>query len=73
MRIEHWLYTIPLRVRSLIRRNRQDAELNEELRDHIDRQIEENLLRGMAEEEARLAAVRAFGNLVAIREQAHNT
>jgi hypothetical protein len=73
MRLENWLYTIPLRLRSVIRRNRKDAELNEELRDHIDRQIEENLAHGMPAEEARLVVVRAFGNLVAIREQAHNT
>ena len=73
MRIEKWLCTIPLRLRSLALRNRQDAELNEELRDHIDRQTEENLARGMGEEEARLAALRAFGNLVAVREQTHET
>ena len=69
MRIEHWFYTIPLRLRSLFRRNRMDAELNEELRDHIDRQIEDNLAHGMGAEEARLAALRAFGNPVALREQ----
>ena len=36
MRLEHWVYTIPLRLRSLFRRNRLEAELDEELRDHID-------------------------------------
>lgn len=73
MRLENWLYTIPLQLRSLVRRRRQDAELNEELRDHIDRQIEDNLSRGMGKEEARRAALRSFGNLVAVREQAHET
>lgn len=71
MRIEHWIYTIPLRLRSLFYRNRLDAELDEELRDHIDRQIEENLAHGMGAEEARLAGLRAFGNPVALREQTH--
>jgi predicted permease len=71
MRLENWLYTIPLRVRSLLRRQRLDADLNEELRDHTDRQIEENVARGMSEEEARLAAVRAFGNFVTLRERTH--
>jgi hypothetical protein len=42
MRLEHWVYTIPLRLRSLFHRNRFTAELDEELRDHIDRQIEYN-------------------------------
>ena len=55
MRLEHWVYTIPLRLRSLFRRNHLGAELDEELRDHIDRQIEDNLARGMSPEEARLA------------------
>ena len=73
MRIENWLYTLPLRLRSLVRRNRWDADLDEELRDHIDRQIEENLARGMGKEEARMAALRMFGNLVALREQTHET
>src|SRR5664279_4113156 len=73
MWFEKWVYTIPLRVRSLIRRNRLDAELEEELRDHIDRQIEEKLARGMCKEEARLVALRAFGNPVALREQTHSS
>jgi putative ABC transport system permease protein len=73
MRIEQWVYTIPLRLRSLFHRNRLSAELEDELRDHIDRQIEHNLARGMGAEEARLAARRAFGNAAAVREQTHDT
>ncbi len=73
MRLEHWVYTIPLRLRSLFHRNRLEADLDEELRDHIDRQIDDNLARGMGAGEARLAALRAFGNPVALREQTHNT
>lgn len=52
MRLEHWIYTIPLRLRSLFRRNRLAAELDEELRDHIDRQIGENIARGMRQRRA---------------------
>ena len=73
MRLENWLYTIPLRLRSLLARNRQDRDLEEELRDHIARQTEENQARGMNEEEARLAALRAFGNFVRVREQTHES
>jgi hypothetical protein len=47
MRIENWLYTLPLRLRSLVSGNRWDADVDEELRDHIDRLIDENLARGM--------------------------
>ena len=73
MRLENWLYTIPLRLRSLFVRHHQDEDLDEELRDHIARQTEENRSRGMDEEEARLAALRTFGNFLAVREQTHET
>ena len=73
MRLEHWVYTIPLRLRSLFHRNRLAAELDEELRDHIDRQIEDNLTRGMSLEEARLAALKKFGNPSLLRDQTRAT
>ena len=73
MRLENWIYTIPLRLRSLFDRNRQGADLDEELRDHIDRQIEDNMSRGLSREEARLAALRAFGNPAALRETTRAT
>jgi predicted permease len=73
MRLENWLYTIPLRLRSLLVRHRQQEDLDEELRDHIERQTKENQSRGMGEEEARFAALRTFGNFVVVREQTHET
>ena len=45
-----------------------DAELEEELQSHIDLAVEENLRHGSSEEEARRAAVRAFGGLTQTRE-----
>lgn len=41
MRPEHWIYTIPLRLQSLFRPGRADQELDEELRDHVERKTEE--------------------------------
>ena len=73
MRLENWLYTIPLRLRSLVKRHGQDEDLDEELRDHIARQTAENRARGMSEAEAHRAAQKAFGNFVAVREQTHET
>ncbi len=73
MRLEHWLYTIPLRVRSLFHRNRLNAELDEELRNHIDSQIADNLSRGMGPEEARLSALRTFGNPLLLRDKTRAT
>jgi len=36
MRLEHWVYTIPLRLRSLFRRGRVEQELDDELRFHLE-------------------------------------
>ena len=45
-----------------------DADLDEEMRAHIDLAIEENRARGMNEPQARNAALRAFGGITQIRE-----
>src|SRR5215831_10246548 len=69
MRFEHWFYTVPLRLRSLFRRRQVEQELDEELRYHIERQIEENIAKGMTEEEARYAALRAMGGVEQRKEE----
>jgi len=46
-----------------------DEELAEELNDHIERMVEENLKAGMAPREARNHAVRRFGNRTIMQEQ----
>jgi predicted permease len=56
MRPEHWLYTIPLRLRSLFRWAQADRELDDELRDHLERATEEYIAKGMAPEKARRRA-----------------
>jgi macrolide transport system ATP-binding/permease protein len=67
--IEHWMYTLPLRLRSLFRRERVEAELDEEMRYHLDRLIEANVAAGMSEEEARFAALRAMHGLEQRKEE----
>lgn len=69
MRPERWFYTLPLRLRSLFRRGRVEQELDEELRYHLERQVEENLAQGMASEEARYAALRAIGGIEQQKEK----
>jgi putative ABC transport system permease protein len=56
MRPEHWLFTIPLRLRSLFRWAQADQELDDELRDHLERKTEEYLGQGMTQEGARRRA-----------------
>src|SRR5262245_58016802 len=69
MRIKRWFYTVPLRLRSLFRRSQVEEELDEEIRYHIERQIEEHISKGMTEEEARYAALRAMGGVEQRKEE----
>ncbi len=64
-----WLYKLPLRLRSLFRKDRVEQELAEELRFHLEELIEENLSRGNTPEEARYAALREVGGLDKIKEE----
>src|SRR5215475_13534932 len=73
MRFEHWFYTLPLRLRSLFRRAKVEQELDEELRYHIERQIEEHITKGMTPEEARHAALRAMGGVERRKEECRDT
>src|SRR5215475_3064922 len=73
MRPKHWFYIIPLRLRSLFRRARVEQELDEELRYHIERQIEENIAKGMTEEDARYAALRAMGGVERRKDECRDT
>jgi putative ABC transport system permease protein len=53
---------------SLMRRGRYEREMEEEMRFHLEMQIEQNLASGMAAEEARYAARRQFGNQTWLKE-----
>jgi predicted permease len=50
------------------RRRRALDDLDEDIREHLAREIEENVARGMSPEEADAAARRAFGSLTRIKE-----
>jgi predicted permease len=63
------LNKLRLRFRALFFRSKMENELEEEVRFHLEREIEENLARGMSPEEARSAAMRNFGGVEQIREQ----
>src|SRR6185503_3277234 len=69
MRIEHWRYSIPLWLRGLLRRQDVERDLDDELRDHIERQTAANIAAGMPPHEARRAALVAFGGLDRIKEE----
>ena len=52
------------------RRQRMMDNLDQDIRDYIERETQDNIERGMALEEARYAALRKFGNVTRIREEA---
>jgi len=63
-----WIRILLTRCAALFRKRKLDADLDEELRSHINLAIEENLRLGMNTAEARTAALRAFGGATQIRE-----
>ena len=63
------LYKLPLRLKSLFRRTRVERELDDELRFHLEKVIEEKVAKGMPVEEARYAALRELGGAEQIKEE----
>ena len=70
---EHWLYTVPLRLRSLFFRQRVDQELDEELQDHLELKTQEYIEKGLSPEEAHYAALREFGNVELSKQNCRDT
>jgi predicted permease len=60
--------TILFRLRALFDRRALDAELERELNDHIARETRANVARGMSPDEARRAALAAFGGVQHYKE-----
>jgi putative ABC transport system permease protein len=73
MRPEGWRYTIPLRLRSLLRREQADQELDGELREHLERATEEFIATGMTAEEARRRARLDLGGIEQTKEKCRDT
>src|SRR2546421_11551557 len=69
MRLGHWLFTIPLRLRSLFRWAQADQELDEELRDHLKRKTDEYVAQGMTQEEAHHRARIDLGGIEQTKEK----
>jgi predicted permease len=65
----HWWYTVPLRLRSLFRGREVERDLDDEVRFHLEKQIEQSLARGLTPDDARGAALRAFGGVEQRKEE----
>ena len=71
-----WLVRWKHTLRSLLRHRQVDAELEDEFRDHLEREIENNMRAGMSASDARLAALRLIGPIALHQEEcrdAHGT
>ena len=63
------LRAVKRRARALFRRAEMEGELDAELRFHIEKEIEQNIARGMDPAEARRVALVEFGGAERIREE----
>ena len=63
------LAQIRTRLRALVQRRATDADLDEEIRYHVERDVERNIAKGMSADDARNAARRAFGNVTIVTER----
>src|SRR5215468_7517705 len=61
-----------LRLRALFFKPKIEDELQAELQFHLEREIEENIVRGMTPEEARYAALRSFGGVERVKEESRD-
>ena len=67
------LHRVIVRARALLRRAATEAELDEELSYHLDRDAERRAAAGATPNDARLAARRAFGNPGYLKEQVRDS
>jgi len=51
-----------------MRKRESLRNLDQDIREHLERETEDNLARGMTQDEARSAALRKFGNVTLVKE-----
>src|SRR5882724_1256723 len=64
---------VRLRLRSVFRRSAVEQELDEELRYHLQSEIDENIALGMSTADARLEALRSISGLEQRKEECRDT
>src|SRR5258708_16453778 len=66
-----WLRQLARRLGMLVHGRQFDAELEEEMRLHVELRQQEQIETGMSADDARAAAQRRFGNPTVLREKSH--
>jgi hypothetical protein len=69
MQPKNWIFTVPLRLRSLFRRRQTDQELDDELQDHVEQKTEEYISKRLAPEQARRQALLEMGAIEKRKEE----
>ena len=69
MRVEHWFYTVPLRIRSLFRRRRVEQELDDELQFHLELEIQQGIAQGRDPDEVRREALMKLEGVEQCKEE----
>ena len=69
MPLPRWVYAWRVRCRALLDRGRADRELDDELRDHVEREVAARCARGTPPAEARRQALAALGGLASARDR----
>jgi len=68
-----WIERLRLRLRTLFFRDHATQQLKDEFQFHLEQQIAQNVAAGMSQEEARDSAMRSFGNVTILSEEARDT
>src|SRR5262245_5460991 len=63
-----WIRVFIHRLRGLFLKRKLEQELEDEIRAHLEMQIEDNLRQGMSQDEARYQAMRKFGGVEQVKE-----
>jgi putative ABC transport system permease protein len=63
------MHPLLAKLRALFRRKNLEAEMAEEMRQHLERRIQEKIADGLTSQEARYAAEREFGGIAQVQEQ----
>ena len=72
-RLGRLLDQLTMRIRMFFARDAASSQLDDELQFHLERQIAENISAGLSPDQARHAALRAFGNPALLRDQTRAT
>ena len=71
--LQRWFYTVPLRLRSILRRGQVERELNEELQFHLDQRTKHEIASGRTPKDALVQAVQAMEGIEQQKEACRDT